>query len=145
MATGINNEPGATLTVSLSTLTDNDVTDYGGGIFNDGTATLADSTVDDNMASTYDGGGVYNVHVMTIERSTIASNDAQNGAGVFDADILTIMNSTIAQNSAQYDGGGLGVQGGTATVVGTTIAYNKAMPRPVPQEEGFTTTMAPCC
>jgi CSLREA domain-containing protein len=55
--------------------------ELGGGIYNDGTLTLTDSTVSDNKAivgpsSIFGGGGVYNSGILTLSNSTVSGNVA---------------------------------------------------------------------
>lgn len=76
----------------------------GGGIENDGTLTLTDSTVSGNVAQGGDpGGGIY------------SSSDAT---------ALTLTRDTIVNNKSSGDGGGLDVDAGTLTVSDSTIANN---------------------
>ncbi len=100
----------------------------GGGIYNTGTLTVSNSTVDHNTAGGYDGvgGGICNGSngTLTVTNSTIADNSAGNGGGIYnDEGTLTVCNSTIAENSAGYIGGGLSGEGIT-TLDNTLIALN---------------------
>ena len=73
-------------TVSLNNLTIENGDDtsgvFGGGIFNDGTLTLTNSTVSGNTA-TYYGGGIYNYGTVTLTNSTVSGNSANWGGGIF--------------------------------------------------------------
>jgi hypothetical protein len=75
----------------------------GGGLFNQGSATLRNSTLTFNSATTA-GGGI------------------RNDFG----DNVTIINSTLAGNTASGDGGGL-VNNGTATLTNSTLSGNAAI------------------
>ena len=90
----------------------------GGGIYNKGTMTVADSTVTYNYAYSASGGGTYigygggifNKGTATVSNSTITYNYAYNGGGgihnATGAD-LTVDNSTISKNHSGYGGGTL--------------------------------------
>ena len=68
----------------------------GGGISNTGTLILTGSTLSDNIAY-WDGGGAYNAGTMTITDSTVSNNDAHMGGGVYNDQYnqLTIQSSTF--------------------------------------------------
>ncbi len=94
VGTGIQNEPGATLTVMGSI-----ISGFHTGIFSrEGPLTVIGSTVDDNRGG--DGG--------------IVSRDADT----------TIINSMISNNDGASFGGGLELEGGTVIVTGSTISGN---------------------
>jgi len=115
--------------------------DFGGGIVNAESLTLANCTIVDNYG--YDGGGIVNIATMSIVDSTISGNLAGNyGAGIYSFDFfgiappqLFVQNSTIDGNSArdfEWDdpgnghGGGLYIQDGNADIYNSTIANNTA-------------------
>ena len=104
---GIEND--GTLTVLDSTVTDNSA-EVGGGIFNgsDGTLTVSDSTVSDNSASSV-GGGIENQGTAVVSDSTVSGNAASYGGGGIDSEFatLTVSNSTLAGNTAGQEGGGI--------------------------------------
>ena len=114
------------VTVVLSELTvENgyDNTSGGGGLLNDGTLTLTNSTIAGNSAS-FNGGGLYNDGALTLTNSTIANNSARNaGGGLYNEGPLLLTNSTIASNSAVHSGGGL-FNYGALTVKSTLLAGN---------------------
>jgi PKD domain-containing protein len=88
------------------------ILDYGGGIFNDGTLTLNNSSIHSNSIGNYCyGGGIFNQfgNTLTLNNTTVSNNSAGcNGGGVFDASgILNLNNSTISNNS----GGGIYLNG----------------------------------
>ncbi len=103
---------------------------YGGGIYGatSGTATIEDSTISENGASS-GGGGIYTTGTgTTIEHTTVSNN---NGGGIWVAtgsgSTTTIQNSTISGNSSSMGGGGIDVDnpnGGTTTIQGSTITGN---------------------
>ncbi len=118
-----------TLTVTNSRIVDNKVTGSlgnGGGIFNSiGIATITDSTISGNTASS-SGGGIGNraSNTVTVTNSTISNNQAAFGGGI---DInggttLAVTNSTISSNTA---GRGSAINNfGTVTVANSTISGN---------------------
>jgi hypothetical protein len=129
---GIDNNIGATMTVTDSTMSANSAND-GGGIFNNGTMTVTDSTISDNNGGAYggaDGGGIYNNvgATMTVTDSTMSANSAPlDGGGIFNnsGGTMTVTDSTISDNStASYgDGGGIFNFGsGPMTVAGSIVA-----------------------
>jgi predicted outer membrane repeat protein len=83
----------------------------GGGIRNDGTLTVTNSTFSGNSAS-YVGGGIYSggalpgtsAGALTVTNSTFSGNSAQYGGGIFGPG--TVTNSTFSGNSASFLFGG---------------------------------------
>ncbi|HEY0738541.1 MAG TPA: CSLREA domain-containing protein [Herpetosiphonaceae bacterium] len=151
---GIAND-GGTVTATATQITANEAsgaregTGYGGGIANlSGAMQLITSIVDQNYvyggyaASGGEGGGIYNLDQLTIERSTIAHNRAGSGyamgtgGGIYNEGTLTVANSTISHNVSEGNGEiapgiGGGVGGGIATngtlhLNNTTIHTNRA-------------------
>ena len=84
------------------------------------------------------GGGIYNGGTLTVTNSTINANNSPGdisggiggGGGTFSgiAGTLTVTNCTIAHNSSGFEGGGIWNFGGTLTVTNSTIANNSAVP-----------------
>ncbi len=118
--------------------------DNGGGIYNTGTLTVTDSTVDNNSASTNDGssrygGGIYNTGTLTVTNSTIDNNStpqssleyhgpfAPSGGGGIDNEggVLTLVDSQVSGNTSTATGGGI-QSSGTTTIVGCSITGNQA-------------------
>lgn len=108
----------------------------GGGIFNEGTLVLDESTVIGNMATGSSdqggdgrgGGGITNLGRATVINSTITGNrSTSSGGGIenFGNDKLTLINTLVTDNRANFDGGGI-ENGGTATITNSTIRDNKA-------------------
>jgi predicted outer membrane repeat protein len=106
----------------------------GGGIYNEGTLTLTDSTVSGNRA--LDGGGIDNAGTLTLINSAVSGNSATNlyasGGGIYNEGTLTLINSTISGNSALADdphgtgyGGGIDNEG-TLTLSNSTVSSNSA-------------------
>jgi hypothetical protein len=136
---GIYNDQ-ATLVVTNCIITNNQSTN-GGGIYNDGPATLTvlNSTIDTNCACSSGGGlggGIYSSvlfgnAVLTIVNSTVSNNfaiDAQPpgfgvGGGINSEGPLTITGATISRNFSGYVGGGVA---GGGTIINSTITGNTA-------------------
>jgi predicted outer membrane repeat protein len=116
-----------TLVLSNSTVAENSAFD-GGGIANGGTLTLRASTVSDNAAdgSFSLGGGIYNRGTLAISGSTIAGNQADSAAGVYSSGTLTVDHSTISGNKAADGQGGLKNDSGAATIDSSIISGNSA-------------------
>ena len=97
----------------------------GGGIRNDGTLTITNSTLSDNSA-TSGGGGIFNTGggTLTITNSTLSSNSAASGGGgIHNQGMLTVTNSTLSGNSAASSfGGGIYNNGGTLNFANAIIA-----------------------
>jgi hypothetical protein len=134
---GINNEAGATLAVSGSTVRDNTALGAGGAINNNGSLTVSfsdlsgnsadncgaiDSTgtaitisvtgssVHGNIARVADGGGICNSpgSTLTLADSTVYGNTAEFGAGLYDNQGTTsVIASTVLHNTASEQGGGI--------------------------------------
>jgi uncharacterized repeat protein (TIGR01451 family) len=105
----------------------------GGGIYNDGTLTITDSTINANEGQapswTSSGGGIFNGagSMFTSRNNTISNNSADtNGGGIFSdaGSTFSSLNSTISGNSADAAGGGMYISGTVATLTGTTISGN---------------------
>jgi hypothetical protein len=123
---GIHNS--GTLTASNSHI-DSNTANYGGGICNYGTFTVTDSTINNNNTNGDHtaGGGIYNVRgSLTVTKSDINSNIADNGGGIYNYKINVIMNdSSIYNNKATVSGGGIyNTNGGTVTIRDNLIIGN---------------------
>jgi hypothetical protein len=113
---GIYNSTGATATISRSTITGNTASytlpnspcgAWGGGISNNGTVTISNSTLSDNTAycdalSGGVGGGISNGGAISINNSTISHNTANGlGGGISNFSSNTLLQNTIVANSPQ--------------------------------------------
>jgi hypothetical protein len=119
-----------TLTLEDSTVSNNQAA-AGGGIGNKGTLTLVNSKVSENQGF-FLAGGIHNLGQLTITGSTIYKNTATNGrgslgngGGIVNFNVMEIVNSTITENVARL-GGGL-YNGGSANIVNSTIVKNNAI------------------
>ena len=133
-----------TATLSMLTITNGNAGDaagnQGGGIQNNGTLTVVQSTINGNTATTGEstglGGGIFNHFsaALTVINSTISGNSATAGGiggGICNQNAITVINSTISGNSATasgFGGGLFNVEGATATLVNVTINGNTAGP-----------------
>jgi len=112
---------------------------FGGGIFNNGTLTITNSTLSNNSASGSHshnlGGGIYNIGTLTITNSTLSNNSASGstshnlGGGIYNIGTLTITNSTLSNNSVSSSGSGNNLGGGifnngTLTITNSTLSAN---------------------
>jgi predicted outer membrane repeat protein len=113
-----------TLTVTNSTFSGNSSPNgAGGGIYNNsGTLMVSNSTFSSNTAIT-DGGGIFNYKgTLTVSNSTFADNTANiGGGGIFNDSTLTVTNSTFSGNSATSDGGGIYIARGTLMLANNLI------------------------
>lgn len=121
--------PGVEVTLKGITIANgNAVDENGGGILNNGTLTLVNSTLDGNGAQI--GGAIYNSNTGTLNvlSSTLSNNAAQDGGAIGNAGALTMMNTTITKNTAlgTSGGGGLFNDGGIASIINSTIVENEA-------------------
>ena len=105
---------------------------FGGGVYNDGSMTITNSTVSDNMNNgqmTGTGGGIYNIGdgqhgSLALINSTISHNFALgDGGAISNTGTLTVAYSTFSGNSTQNgQGGGIATDGTNATMqIGNTI------------------------
>ena len=116
-------------------------TGYGGGIYNSGTMTITNSTIELNASDK--GGGIANWNLLydnpnslEIENSVITNNTAWRGGGManMNGGIATVTDSLITSNHATraWDsvntsnrGGGISNVGSDLTVIGSTITGNE--------------------
>ncbi|MBF2048311.1 MAG: DUF4347 domain-containing protein, partial [Elainella sp. C42_A2020_010] len=116
-----------TLTVSNSTFTGNSAqgNGFGGGIYSDGTLTVSNSTFTGNSAGN-PGGAIDNRGTMTVSNSTFTGNRASGGGAIDNNGTLTVSNSTFTGNSAVGGGGILNQPQGRLTVSNSTFTGNSA-------------------
>ncbi|MFE9635662.1 hypothetical protein [Streptomyces sp. NPDC006463] len=121
---GIFNAPGATVNLFRSVVRHNTADDSGGGVRNQGTFSLSESTVNDNSAAS--GGGLANFGSMTLSGSKVRDNYADNGGGIFNANALTLNHSKVSRNTASLQGGGIYSEGGTVNLTDSEVRHNTA-------------------
>ncbi len=118
----------------------------GGGIFNGGTLTLANTTITANAAERH-GGGIRNAGdgVLTLVASTVSGNQAGSAGGGIHTDgeaALYLRSSTLSGNRASLSGGGVGSAGGAVEAWNSTIFGNSAGERGGGIESGGPLTLA---
>jgi hypothetical protein len=100
---------------------------FGGGIFNSGTLTVTESTIANNNAEA-SGGGLQQAATgnLSVARSTIRNNfSASSGGGVHAGGPVQIDRSVITGNKANFNAGGIELIA-TVSVTNSTIAGNEA-------------------
>ncbi|OYV72555.1 MAG: hypothetical protein B7Z74_05375, partial [Deltaproteobacteria bacterium 21-66-5] len=125
-ATGVSLTSGSAATLRSDTVSGNhSSTSDGGGITDQGTLDLVQTTVTDNSAS--EGGGVFTTGALTVTDSTVSGDSADEGGGIVASGTLAVIDSTVSGNSAATaNGGGILEDGGNATITNTTVANNSA-------------------
>jgi predicted outer membrane repeat protein len=129
---GIFNGGTAMLTLTACTVTNNRAL-YGGGISNPSSGTVRlerDSRVAGNQA-TNGGGGIFNQGTLTLSESVVTENIANDGGGISNlnsSSSFTLRNgSTVSANEAAVNGGGIQNFVGTVTLEDTSrVAGNRA-------------------
>ncbi len=129
---GLKNEVAAAVTLSLCAFTQNSGIWGGGGIENEGTLTLARSTLTGNSISPpNDGGGLYNLGPATLSDCTFAGNSASDGGAIIHVySTMAVTGCTFVSNSA-IGGANVSIAGGGAinnqdalTVTNCTFCLN---------------------
>ena len=125
----------ASVDLSNSAVTANNASADGGGVYNRGTLTATDGSINQNTANTAGGGIEDNSGAglgVTLTNVTLDNNVAQgtsgNGGGLHvtgDGDV-NITGGSVSGNSAASEGGGIWNDTGTLTIDGTTIDGNTA-------------------
>jgi len=119
-----------TLTVVGSAVSNNNGSNAGGGIANDGGVTLVrNSAVSGNATPGAIGGGLSAYGSLTVRGSTLSANTAVYGGGIeyFSGGVagaVVVLSSTLHANTANI-GGGIDVSG-ALTVRGSTLSANTA-------------------
>jgi hypothetical protein len=138
---GIYIAKGTHLNLINSIVRNNEAISLGGGIMNEGSLLIIDSTIQNNKISLsggggqqFTGGGIVNTGILKIDGSTISGNEATRGAGISNGTPflsrrggrVEITNSTISGNKASTQGGGIANYGGTMSIRFSTITENEA-------------------
>ena len=122
-----NINPTKTAAIIGLTISGGDSATAGGGVLNDGTLTIVNSTLSGNSTD-IDGGAISNSGpgVLTLINTTISGNSAAgNGGGVVNlGGTVTSVNSTISDNRADSDANSIGTGGGIHHGSGTTTLHN---------------------
>jgi predicted outer membrane repeat protein len=121
---GLTNDGLATLTSDL--FNGNSASSVGGGIYNSsGDLTLTGCTLTRNRTSGY-GGGLYNENSATLTGDVFSMNSATaDGGGIYNDDSLTMSQTKLMSNRAGGQGGGL-YNEDTATISSSQIQVNYA-------------------
>ena len=96
----------------------------GGGVYAT-TATLINSSVNDNFASAI-GGGIRAVTAVTLTNSTVAGNVAAIGGGLMTGGTASLTNCTVSGNSSFTSDGG-GILASTTNLTNCTVSGNSAI------------------
>ena len=125
---GILNNPSAFLTLTNDNLNNNAAVFYGGAVYNNGgTLTVTNSTFSNNSAAYGLGGAIDNSGTLTVSGSTFNYGNAFQGGAIDNkSGSLSVSKSSFAFNTA-IEGGGI-FNDATATIIGSTIANNSALP-----------------
>jgi hypothetical protein len=121
---------GTGFTVSITGLTIENGTAFGGGIHNSGLLTVQGCTIRGNSAPGASAGGIFNnVNALAkIRNCTISGNSAGgDGGGIYNSGSLRVENTTIAGNSASgaaARGGGIFTADADAVIQNCTISGN---------------------
>jgi predicted outer membrane repeat protein len=94
--------------ISGVTITDGKENGSGGGIENEGTLTVSNSSVSGNTAVF--GGGISQeplAGTLTLTNTTVSGNHATFGGGIEADGPVTLNNSTVSGNTAERFGGGI--------------------------------------
>jgi hypothetical protein len=111
---------------------DQTIQGFGGGIHNEGTATLQDSSVLFNHTD-YQGSGIYNSGTLMLERTTVARNSSVHGSGspsgpgsggIVNTGTLTLVDSRVIRNNGAR-GGGIG-NTGTLRLIRSRVRFNSS-------------------
>jgi len=99
---GAINNSGGDVTVEACTIAHNVASLFGGGIYNQSTMTILNSTLTDNHG--VHGGGIFSSGTLTVANSTITGNFASgvnnNGGGIAQDNVLNLRSSIVALNTS---------------------------------------------
>jgi len=103
---------------------------FGGGMFNQGAATITNTVFRENSAKTT-GAGLHNTAVLVADQLSFIGNDAvQSGGGLYTSSTNTLSNivfsrnNVTSSNTAAYFGGGMFVLNGTINLYNATFSNN---------------------
>lgn len=100
--------------------------DGGGGIFTTGQAHIEQCEISGNF-TILDGGGISNSGTLTVLNSTVSGNWGRSWAGGIKhsgAGHLALVNVSFSHNQGDLGGGGVGIDGGSASLKHVTIFNN---------------------
>lgn len=93
-----------------SCMFDDNCADYGAGIFNRGTVTLENCTLEGNWAEEM-GGAVYNAGTLIIKNTELKGNTARIGGGLYNGGTTELYSSLVWNNTATIHGSDLANEG----------------------------------
>jgi hypothetical protein len=154
-------DQGATVAISDLTVTNGQSYDFasrgeGGGLLNDGTLTLSNTTFSGN-AAIY-GGAIYNGGTLTVSNSVLSGNtasangmiDGGDGGAIDNHGTLTVSNSILSGNAAKDENGSAinSTSSNPLTITDTSISGNTGLASVVSVEDQSgtpgTTTISNC-
>lgn len=123
------NAPGDTLTLIDVTIENNEVGTDAGGIYNwEGTLVVESSLIRNNGSTAWTGGGIYNDGTATISDSTISGHSVDwTGAGIQSQGDLTLIRSQVLNNASNINGGGIYHSSGTLELAESNVIGNSAI------------------
>ena len=127
-AGGINNSGGSSLEILRCSIQGNRANHHGGGLRNEGSLTIIDSTLAGNSAAR-EGGAILNWRQgqVLVTNSTLSGNEARDGGGLFNQDAggrIEFSHCTITGNAADPSNVGSGLGGGIRLNNGTAVLHN---------------------
>lgn len=106
---------------------DDNCADYGAGIFNRGTVTLENCTLEGNWAEEI-GGAIYNAGMLIIKNTELKGNTARIGGGLYNSGTTELYSSLVWNNTATIHGSDLANEG-SLTDFTTDEEYNTLLNR----------------
>jgi len=120
---GIFSNGSTTIAINNSTISSN-TAQRGGGMSGNGSWSIFNSTISGNRATSGNGGGSDSSGQINVTDSTFSDNTASvSGGGIYNISRLTLTNSTVSGNSAGFRGGGIRNQS-PLTMINSTISNN---------------------
>lgn len=115
-----------TVSMTNTEVSGNSATNEAGGIYSEyDVATITGSTISGNTANV--AGGLISAGTMTLNRSTVSNNTAnQDAGGIMCRIMITLNNSVVTGNSAGDGAGGLWNSGCQMTLNSSTVSNNSA-------------------
>ena len=119
--------PGATnVKISNLKIANGSISDYGGGILNEGGLSLSSCILSNNNAPGFSGGGLFNAGTVSLTDITVSANSAYSGGGISNSGTCTLTNVTLSGNSATNGGGIFSTISGTTNITNVTVSGNAA-------------------